>query len=171
MAQENREVAEFTLGVTNPQTFRIWKEDLELIKLLFPSASFQLRNKKYAAICTRDHYGDRVDLYLRRIIVDLALRAAGKPLAKGYSVETRNGDPLDLRRTNLKVVTTAERLASGKYTRRNEWVTHHVIGIRLDALARGECPDRAMEEKALEWLSKQAANDNSKSGENERGTA
>lgn len=149
-----------TLGVKHPVTFTLLESDLNQITALFPRASYQLRNKHHAAIATRDYRGEKVDLYLRRIIADLMLREQGVLLAKGYSVETRNGNPLDLRRANLKIVRTAERISRDLDPRRNGWHTHQIIGVRLKALSEGLCPDEAMEAVAFEWLRKNAANDN-----------
>lgn len=107
--------------------------------MLFPSATIGIRNDEYPAIQSNDLEGKNQTLYLRRIIADLIMRAMGINRPKGYVVKTLNDDPFDLRLSNLNILDAA-RIKS-----RNSWLTHHLIGLRLEALSKGVCPDEYME--------------------------
>jgi len=108
---------------------------LEFLRLLFPKATIGLRNSVYAAIQTKDLSGKSQTLYLRRIFADLMMRGFGVNRSKGYVVETLDGDPFNLCLSNLNILEAAQ----GK--RRNSWLTHYLVGLRLEALSQGICPD------------------------------
>ena len=107
----------------------------EYLNLLFPNATIGLRNSIYAAVQTRDLSGKKQTLYLRRIFADLMMRGFGVNRPKGYVVETINDNPFDLRLCNLNILDSAPRRA------RNTWLTHFLVGKRLEALSLGICPD------------------------------
>ena len=108
-----------TLGIECPVKFRLDKWSKQMIDRLFPNDNYHLKNKVHPCVTSRDHQGERRDFYLRRIIVDLALREQGIVLPKGYSIETKDRDPSNLTLRNLRIKTTKERLAAGQTPRRN----------------------------------------------------
>lgn len=148
---------EVTLGKSTPKTWLFSKGPYHLTKLLFPDRKFQPRNTFYLAIPTWDETGARVDVSLRRAFKDLEWREQGLLLPKGFSVETKNGNKLDLRTDNLKAIPASQ------VPRKNSWKAHYLIGIRLKALVAGQCPDEAMARVVATNLESSAANDNEES--------
>lgn len=148
------ETIEIKLGNTAPKTWLVTKGPFKLLQLLFPGRKLQPRNTEYPAIPTWDHFGNRVDVSLRRALKDLEWRGRGIALAKGFTVEPRNGDNFDLRSDNLRAIPVS------KKPRKNSWIAHYLIGIRLEALLAGRCPDEAMAELIARNLEEAAANDN-----------
>ena len=123
--------------------FTFEQNDLDQLERLFPKASWQLRNQIYPAIHTRTPEGERVDVYVRRAIADLMLRERGEQVAKGFTVEVRDGDPTNLTRENLRLVFNEDREA-GEIKRKNGYQAHRIVGIRLAALSEGLDPDVAI---------------------------
>ena len=128
-----------TVGASKPSDMTINLGILAAIKALFPKAVFVIKNSVYVAIQTQDVSGKYQTLYLRRIIADLMMRASGINRPKGYVVGTLNDDPFDLRLSNLNILDAARTKS------RNSWLTHHLIGLRLEALSKGVSPDEYME--------------------------
>jgi len=120
--------------------------DARIASILFPDAHLGIRNKKYPAIQTADRRGERFSLYLRRLFADLWLREEGRRLPDGYVVKLRNREPFDLHRRNLKIIPSkaSKRGDDGGRNYNNGAMTHFVVGIRLDALLAGQCPEAAM---------------------------
>ena len=112
---------------------------------MFPTDSRQVRNHVYGAIHTKTPEGGRFDAYLRRIIADFMLRDEGKIIAKGFTVEVRDGDPTTLTRENLRIKFTRD-TAEGEIKRKNGYQTHRIVGIRLRALEDNRNPDEAIRE-------------------------
>jgi hypothetical protein len=129
------------------------------LERLFPGASWQIRNHIYLAICTKTPEGKTYDVYVGRAVIDLRHREEGRLIPKGYTVETVNGNRLDLRLENLKVVFNAQ-LPDEEKRRKNGYETHRIIGIRMKAVSEGRCPDEAMAEVIASFLARSAANDN-----------
>lgn len=93
---------------------------------------------------TPDRYGQRVDLYFRRIIAEFFLTEQGFSCAKGFTVEVIDGNLGNLRRENLRLVFNKNLAIKGEQQRRNSWVTHDVIRLRSKALESNLSPDAAM---------------------------
>lgn len=125
--------------------FILDKQDKARLDALFPTDSRQVRNHTYPAIHTHTPEGDRCDVYIRRVIADFILRDEGKSIAKGFTVEVRDGDPTNLTRANLKLVFNKDR-SEGEIKRKNGFQTHRIISIRLRALDAGLNPDEAIRE-------------------------
>lgn len=125
--------------------FTLNKEDKARLDALFPTDSRQIRNHVYPAINTRIPEGDRCDVYIRRAVADFILRDEGKSIAKGFTVEVRDGDPTNLTRANLKLVFNKD-LSEVEIKRKNGFQTHRIISIRLRALDAGLNPDEVIRE-------------------------
>ena len=148
------DTVEVRLGISNPKTWLVTRGHFELLQLVFPHCKLQVRNEYYPAFPTWDENGERVDVSLRRALKDLEWREKNIILAKGFTVEPRDGNKLDLRTSNLRAVPVS------KKPRKNGWKTHYIIGVRLAALLAGCCPDEAMSEIIAKNLERAAANDN-----------
>lgn len=127
-------------GKKNPHEFQFCYGPLFLLEKLIPNKKLQARgeNSEYLAVPTYDSSGKRYDVYLRRAFKDLDWRERGITKPKGFTIEARDDDNFNLRTENLIAV------PSKQTHRKNSWMTHYLIGIRLDAFLQGSCPDEAM---------------------------
>lgn len=129
--------------VIHGTVFTLEKRDKLFIDTHFPTDSRQKGNHIYPALRTRTPEGTWFYIYLRRIIAHLMLKDEGRHIAKGFSVEVKDGDPTNLTRANLRIVFNVER-EEGEIKRRNSFQTYRIVEIRIKAVSEGRDPDEVI---------------------------